>query len=410
MRFFSDQRAWLHRQGLRLYCWLEVRVAQKAIQLKSLSCRLIDAEIRSLKPNLLQFGEDNQLDLLVEYIARQLTGRELLPELSAMACDARALELLELSQKSDSIRQAIACYHMADAFFARFLNDDARKDTQICLALTAIPGILEYSTKSIYHEYAKSITRLKKLRSELAERSAIKMEFSISAISGVVAIASAALVMAGFLYAHYFYRRMGVDVSLYFSIGDYLAASIEQIRSGAFATAIALGMFAFGVRAASLRSRLHTIASANAMHYEGFIIFFFTLALCGLSAYSIYVGEPIFSLLRMTCLLLSYWIADHISNAFFKNKISAMAGIVGSLIFFSNVAISAYERSEYLLTDHDDSTYKQKLLFKEDSPQVNGQIFGANSAYYFIYSQQKRLTYVIPRDRVTQIEITKLGQ
>lgn len=410
MSFFSALRNWLYHRILHLYYWLQVRVARKAMQLKRSNCSLIDAEIRLLKSDLLQLGEDEELDLLVEYIARQRTGRELLPELEAMKGNARAIDLLEASEKSEAIRNVVVRYHLADAFLAALLNDDARKDAQIKIVRLSAPGQPEYNAHDIYREHAKTVARLKEIRKILAERSAIKMEFSISAISGGVALASAIIVVAGFLYVRYFYQRMGVDVSLYFSVGDYLAASIEQIRYGAFASAISLGTFALGVRAGSLRSRLHIMANASARRREGWIIVFVTLIVLCISAYSIYFGKPEFSLLRMTGFLLSYYAAAYISRAFFKNRIAAMAAIIGTLVFFANVAVSAYERSEHLLTGHNDSAYNQAVHFKEESPQVSGQLFGANGSYYFVYSRDNKVTYVVPRERVAQIDITKLGQ
>lgn len=245
MGLMSTLGGWLYLHMIRLYYWLQIRAARKAVQLKRLSCSLLDAEIRYLKPDLLQLGEDDELDLLVEYVARQLTGRELLPELGAVQCDSRAIELLELAQKSDEICHVVARYHAADGFFSGLLKEDVRKGTQLQLARLVVPSLPEYNVETVYREHAKTAVRLKRLRKDLAERSAIKVVFSISAISGGIALASTTLVVAGFLYVRYFYQRMGVDVSLYFSVGDYLATSVEQIRSGAFATAIALGMFAF---------------------------------------------------------------------------------------------------------------------------------------------------------------------
>ena len=83
MTLVSTLRGWIYLRVIRLYYWLQFRAAKKAVLAKRLCCSLIDAEIRFLKPNLLQLVEDEDLDLLVEFVARQLTARELLPELGA---------------------------------------------------------------------------------------------------------------------------------------------------------------------------------------------------------------------------------------------------------------------------------------------------------------------------------------
>lgn len=408
MTSVSIVHGWLYIRILRLYYWLQYRAARKALQVKRLSCSQLDAEIRVLKSDLLQLGEDDELDLLVEYVARVLTRRELLPELETILGDARAAELLHLAHKSDAIRQVVARYHAADAFFASLLKEDSRKSAQLELARSVVPDLPEYDAGTVYREYATTVVRLKKLRKELAERSAMKLEFSVAAISRGITLVSAIFVVAGFLYVRYFYQRMGIDVSLYFSAGDYLAASVEQIRSGAFAAAFAIGTFAVGLRASSLRSRLHISAAATTRRREGMIIAFFTLVLCSTSAYSIFIGEPDFSQIRLSGLILSYWVADYIAGAFFKNHLAAMTAIVGTLIFGTHVAASAYERSEHFLTGQDDSTYKQEVLFKDASAPVNGELFGINGSYYFIYSRDKAVLHVVPRERVAQIDITKL--
>ena len=134
------------------------------------------------------------------------------------------------------------------------------------------------------------------------------------------------------------------------------------------------------------------------------------LALGCSSAYSIYVGKPEFSQIRMTGLVMSYWVADVFAGAFFKNRLAAMTAIVGVLVFGANVAVSAYERSERLLTSRDDSGFEQKVLFRDASPSVDGELFGANGSYYFVYSRDNGVTHVVPRDRVAQIDITKLTE
>lgn len=395
---------------MRLHFWLQRKAAWKAVHLKRLCCSLLDAEIRSLKPDLLQVGEDDRLDLVVEYVARQLTGREMLAELEPVVDDSRVAELLDTARKSVEVQQVVARYHATDAFFADLVKDEGRKSGQIALARAAIADLAEYDAGAVYREHTKTVARLGKLRKELAERSALKMEFSIEGISGSVALVSAVFVVAGFLYVHYFYRRMGVDVSLYFSASDYLAASVEQIRAGAFAAAYALVVFALGIRAGSLRSRLHIRAAAATRRREGWFIGFFTLVLCGTSAYSIYLGKPDFSQLRMAGLVLAYWLADYIAGAFFKNHLVAMTAIVATMVFGVNVGVSAYERSEQLLCGKDEAPYKHRVHFKDTSPAVTGELFGANGSYYFIYARDKGVTHVVPRDRVAQIDITKKTQ
>lgn len=406
----SKLRGRLYLNLMRLYFWAQRKAAWKAVHLKRLSCSLLDAEVRLLQPHLLQIGEDDQLDLVVELVARELTGREILLELDTVREDSRVAELLEASRKSNDVLQVVARYHCTDAFFAGLLKDDARKIAQMEFAHAVFDSQTEYDASAIYREHAKTAKRLSKLRRELAERSALKMDFSIHGISGGVALVSAVFLVAGYLYVHYFYQRMGVDVALYFSVSDYLSASVEQIRSAAFAAVYAIAVFALGVRAGSLRSRLQTQATANARRREGRIFGLFALGLCAAIAYSLYTGKPDFASMRIAGLLISYWAADYIADAFFKNRLAAMTTIAAILVFGTNVGVGAYERSERLLSGTGESGIKQRLHFKDASPPISGELFGANGSYYFIYARDKSMTHIVPRDRVAQIDITKKTQ
>lgn len=363
-----------------------------------------------LRTDLLQIGEDDELDLVVELVSRELTSREVLPELLAVRSDSRVTELRKLAEESNDVKQVVARYHCTDAFFAGLLKDDGRKTEQIALARASVESVPDYDTNSIYREHTKTLRRLSKLRKELAERSALKMDFSIQGISGAVALVTAVFVVAGFLQVHYFYRRMGVDVALYFSVSDYLAASVEQIRAGAFAAAYAIAVFALGLRAGSLRSRQQAKASANIRRREGWIFGALSILLCGMTAYYVYIGRPDFSSIRLAGLIISYWVADYIADAFFRNRLVAMTAIVATLVFGVNVAVGAYERSERLLTGPDNPDVNQRVHFKDSSPAISGELFGANGSYYFIYARGSGVTHVVPRDRVAQIDITKKTQ
>lgn len=395
---------------MRLYFWMQRKAAWKAVHLKRLCCSLLDAEVRMLRPDLLQPGEDDELDVIVELVSRELTEREMLPEHFAVRSDSRVSELRQLASASIEVKQVVARYHGTDAFFAGLLKDEGRKTEQIALARAAVQYAAEYDVNTVYREHSKTVRRLSKLRKELAERSALKMDFSIQGVASAVAVVTAVFVIAGFLQVHYFYRRMGVDVALYFSVTDYLAASVEQIRAGAFAAAYAIAVFVLGVRAGSLRSRLQTRATASARRREGWIIGAFSVALVLVTAHSIYAGEPDFPNMRIAGLVISYLLADYIADAFFKNRLVAMTAIAATLVFSVNVGVGAYERSERLLSGASVSDNSQRVQFTDSIAAVDGELFGANSSYFFFFAREAGVTYVIPRNRVAQIDVTKKAQ
>jgi hypothetical protein len=190
----------------------------------------------------LQLGEDEEIDCVVEYVSRQLTRRPLLPELDAavLAQSELASSLLYDAQNADRVRLCITTYFLADAFFASILKDQPRQLASLSEAQSIDPTISLLDIATLVRNYKQAKKRLKEADAALSERSAIKLEIGLSDISALIAVTSTVFVVSGFLYTRYFFSLFGVDVSLFFSLGDYLAASIEQIRYGASATAFGL--------------------------------------------------------------------------------------------------------------------------------------------------------------------------
>jgi hypothetical protein len=401
----SNVRSWLYLHLYKSHLRLQLRSARKAISLQRLSCSLLDAEIRNLKGDLLQLGEDDYLDLVVECVARRLTDRPIPTAVETVVGDVRVVELLDLANKSDAVKLVLARYHAADAYVAGLSKDEARKAAGLERARCARPDLIEYDARAVYREHAQTAGRLTELKRELAERSALKMEFSISALSGGIALLSAMFLCAGFLYVRYFYRRMGVDAELYFSVGDYLAASIEQVRSGAFGAGVALLSMAFGVRDGSRRSRRQWKTTEVALRRRDWIFRFASLCLLGTFLHSVWTGTPAFYQLQLLGVLLSYEISYHLARAFFRNPLPAMAAIIGAFVFALNVGVSAYERSERLLAGTAKPEHELRLLFKDAAQRVDGELFGANSGYYFIYDRATRTTHVVARGEVARIDV-----
>lgn len=400
-------RIWVYFKLIRIKFWLQKIVARKAILLKQRCTSLLDSEIRILKSEHLQLGEDERLDLVVEYVARRLTNRKILPELVSIAGDNHVADLLDAAKNSKKISQVVARYHATSAYLASLAKDIEKEYKHRSMAGIAQTDIAEYDSRAVYQEYKKTVERLRRLNRELAERSALKIQFSIETITKAIPLISAVFITAGFLQVHYFYSRMGVDASKYFSVSDYLAASVEQIRSGAFAASVVLFFFAFGIRGASLRSKLKIRAEATKRNLESWILVIITIFTSGFSAYSLFIGKPDFIQINTACMFIAYWIANYISAAFFKNQLVALAAILSTLIFGFNVGLSTYEHSELILNGKDKSTHTQQVQFNDANRNINGVLYGANSSYYFFYARDNRVTHVVPRDKIMQIDIVK---
>lgn len=407
MKLASTIRSWVQQRAIRVYFWLQKQVVRKAVRLSRISLFLLDAEIRLAQPSLLQLGESERTDQTVEYVGKVILGRPISAELEQfIQLDSQsAIELLDKSKVLREVKDAAQAHFLANSFLAAILKNDADRQLALSTAKTLGLAAAPYDSAKIASELRRLTSRLRGVRKQLAERSAIKFDVSIANITSLLGLVSIVFVASGFLYTRYFFSRFGVDVSLFFTLSDYLAASIEQIRYGAFAALFGLAWFAVGMRIGSMRSRLEIRANADANRLEGYFFTVFTVALIIRNSWDIYIDNPNFDSLRLTGLLCALSAAEYLSKWFFSARLQAIATMAGLFIFGTNVGISAYQRSEELLAGRYDSGAKVEVILKAKSQETTGQLMGANSAYVFLLAPNRRTVLVIPRDSVELIRV-----
>lgn len=406
---FTPIRSWFRTKAILVYYWLLKQAVWKSVRLTQISLSLMNAEIRMVDVSLLQIGEDENIDDIVEYVARRLSGRAVSEELekAIQKSSHEAVELLNKVSSVTEVKEAVQAYHLADAFLAGFSSDKVREAKSI-EAATAIGGATKpYDSPMVYQEVGRLTQRLRQVQRVLSERSAIKFTVSIANISSLFGVISVVFVASGFLYTRYFFAQFGLDVSLFFTLSDYLAASIEQIRIGAFSALASLMSLAVGLRTGSMRSRLEIRAMATSRRRERLAIGLLTIAIIVLVVWGLYVGQPNFDLMRVGGFLCAYWMADFLAERFFTEKLAAMVLITGLIVFASNVGVSAYQRANELLTGKASSDPKVEVVFKSPVDERLGPLVGANSGYVFMMTRDRNSVFAIPRDRVDFMKVRK---
>ncbi len=409
--FLGKLPTWSYLTLLKIYYWVQRSAFKKALDLQKICILVLDSEIRILEPSLLQLGEIDGDDALVEYVSRTLTQRQMIPEVenAAHLRSEFSCKLIDRCRTASSTCEAISTFFLTDAFVATLLKDENRKDSTLNNARQFVHDAQPLDASNIYKTHAKLKKRLWVIRAELAERSAIKLDIHVSDLTGLIGIVSALFVISGFLYTRILLGAFGIDVSLFFSLTDYLAASIEQLRYAAISSAIGIVVFVFGMRHGSMRSRFENELLSAQRKREGRWISFFLIITAMHIAWGQYINTPLFDEMLLLGVVGSYWIAGKISKMFFVRPLPALVSFIALFTFATNFGVSIYRQVHDLNIEKWNGRDSLKISFKRPLPVAPSSLvmIAANNNYIFALSKENKLAYVIPRDDLSLVEITK---
>lgn len=407
--FLEKLRNWVYLKLLKFYYWVQISAFKKAIDLKILCLRVLDAEIRILEPSLLQIGEIDDDDFLVEYVSRNLTQRQMTPRIEDVAHlrSTLATELITRCKESSNVCDVVANYFLADSYAALQLKEEDKKETALNNARQFVSDIRPIEAGSIYKIHAKLKKRFGVARAELAERSAIKFDFQISSLISLIGVVSALFILSGYLYTSILLGAFGINVSLFFSLPDYLAASIEQVQHAAIPTVFGLAMFVFGLRKGSMKSRMVMRLQREQREREGKWILVFTIALAASVAWGLYNDAPMFQNLMVLGVIASYWFAEQISYMFFTKPLSAQVFLVAFFTFVAYTGVSLFQQIHDLKAGKWSNNDAVKVLLKKPLPVASDSLImiAANNNYVFALSKENKSAYAIPRENVELVEI-----
>ncbi len=409
MRSFREKlRTWIYPRHIKLYVWLHMLSVRKAGALIRICARILDFEIRALEPTFLQIGEIGSDDNLVEYVSRVLTQRPVIGGIDDVAHERSqlAMQLIDRARSSGNVREIVSTYFLTQAFLASLAMDENKMNVCLSNAREFHVDAQPFDVGSLYKAYAKAKTRDSILRRALAERSAIKIEVSLSNLVSLLGVASAVLVIAGYLYTTTLLDAFGVDASIFFSLPDYLAASLEQIRNAGYSAGFGLLFFVLGIRQSSIRSRSEHQARLKQRRSEDVAMFLIVTVTAAVVAIEAYHGRPEFTAIETLGVLVAYALADKISGMFFKQWRPVFIFLSVLLVFSALVGGRLYEQIFDLKSGRwrNDVT-KLSLKIPLSVPDDSLVIITANSNFVFALSKEDRSVYVIPRDNVKLIKV-----
>jgi len=288
--------------------------------------------------------------------------------------------------------------------------DKARKLNSNCNPIDKFKEVIELSSQ-VKKDYKLFLKKARKLNNEKYEDEIKKrinpINISSKMISFLLTLFSTFFLISGIIYSKIYFYLLGINISDFFSLGDYLASSIDTLIITFFS--IAMGMFFYFKGAKDrLKTSIHEeqfqIKSNN--KFEKFNLLFINLNLIGLFLYFYFSLDRLYySFLYPPILFVffRYFWSLPIWD-YFKNP--EKVGFV--LMSFSTFIISLILTA---LTYHDDIIHKEVkddkyiVTLKNKTKDINNSIFiTSNSSNVFMLNVETKKIKIIPLYNIESIE------
>lgn len=407
---FKTIKSWIGARLFKLLRWLQLVVFRKALNLRVLCLRLLDSEIRLLDSSLLQVGEHDDEDYVVEYVARVLIGLPQLPEsLSAVErLSGLASSLIDKSRASQEIKSIVGTYFQCSAFIATELKLPEDEKQHLLAASQFIAEPTPFAPKELLAIHQSYGRRLNDLRKELAERSALKFDIKWSDAIAVLTICPAIIFLAGYFYTSALLGAFGLNASLFYSIGDYVASSLSQISAAAVSVALAVASFTWGLRHGSLRSR--TVAKAMQTQDKTPLVLF-SVTVGATVAVVIHTLDGRFNQTGLIVLgfILSYALSEKIARLFARNRLPVSVALLAVFLFATYSSTSLFAEIHNLKAGEWGPRVNTSIFPKRESniDTTNLVVIAANSGYIFSIDKTTKIAHAIARDQIAEFRVRR---
>ena len=250
---------------------------------------------------------------------------------------------------------------------------------------------------------AKSTHRLWK------DTKAQKIDLRLRDLVMLIPWISSALICAGYIHNSIVYDHFDIDPTRFFSVGDYLATSLEQI----YYALISLIGYIAGVicayRRRSVTRAYDKSTSSRRTAYREFVysaVYFAPLVVTYFywSAVSL---VPAIEMFLTVCLLASSQAPlAYLSDRYFANSISVYILATVLLLFFGSMFIGAHVK----IAEIKSTNAQQAFEIHTDNRQYtrqNAALIGANAQYVFIWHRLGDVV-IIPLTQVNRILFSSL--
>ncbi len=260
------------------------------------------------------------------------------------------------------------------------------------------------SHSDVWALYVETRVELKSSWRLLRETKAQKLDFRLNELALLIPWISSVLVCSGYIYISTVYGHFQIDPAKFFSIGDYLSSSLEQIDHALFALmGYVLGVI-HGYRRQFMFPRFPNKEDTLGVWWPelltvtaGTVGLLFTYWHWDTISAIRGVHTPLLILLLMTVQSPLIWL----TGRYFKNSLSVGIFAITLIIFLGSMFISAKARISDITSDAISSPFV--VVSKEKKyTQLDYKIIGANSRYMFFWNRKSGVE-VVPLRSIDQM-------
>lgn len=267
---------------------------------------------------------------------------------------------------------------------------------------------LHSETKKEYRKEKSELSkRVRDLISDDFYKVFQKIDLKVEHITFVIGLTTTLFIITGYIYCKFYLGFFGIEVAEFFSLGDYVAMSVDKIYIAAIGTAVGIYWYLQGLhdRAKERIRDLHFDVERRHSNYPRVIV------MGGL----------------VVCTVLGYWMdlqGRHQSAAFlglfilmliynrlpterlFKNDIYITLFVIAILYFGAHIYGSIMMDIDFINRSNVDTLKRYRIVFNKDIgvDEDSLVLLGRSSDHFFLYDKQKSKAYVISKQDVRLFE------
>ena len=334
--------------------------------------------------------------------------------------DTRERHRLDYDENKEAVDQLVAShggkaeisttlteYSQVKSFIENYLGNKRAQEHYMSSARSYDPTVSVPDVKTFRALLRKTRRELKSLKVSVSDREAFKISLSSQNLTAVFTVLSAFFLVSGYLYSGAFLGYFGVEVAQYFSLSDYVAASIDGIRYAVVAAVVgSLGCF-LGMHNVSRMSYTEAAETISGRRTYASLVKA-SLFIATATAY-VRESETFYGSAALFIFLLSFRPVSWFVRRYFEHKDGVLAYfLILSTLSFSLHLFASVRRDIYRIEHTEASELKlYDISFKEPvafTPETT-VLLAANSGYMFLRDAASGKVYIIPTDQVQDISI-----
>ncbi len=249
-------------------------------------------------------------------------------------------------------------------------------------------------TSKIYKQNLK----IEKEEEKISKRR--KIDFSITEIKTLFGLASVFFLLSGYIYNRLFLSYFGVEVSKFFTLNDYISTSIDKIYSVVFTLIISLVINFYWWSPEYIEAR-KKMSTGRLLFEDGpFYIMFLGLPVAAVVSSCLDTPGK-YHILALTIFLVFQYFVPKIAD-FFKKPLLSNLIISYMALFFIFLISGTLENRENIVKYYtkNDLNYYVEFDLSINIKQKNLYLLSTNSNFSFLYSREKKQTYVVPNKHI----------